>query len=104
MAQNVFILVLTDETQDFIDGLPEAVSYKIFYNTKRVAGGRTQQGTFQEVGKYGDMGVPHAIQQDRLSPVRLLGQGRGDFGDCHAWHHQKNLEYTQQGVTMQMNI
>ena len=39
MAQNIFKLVLTDEAQDFIDGLPEAVSYKIFYNIKRVAGG-----------------------------------------------------------------
>ena len=36
MAQNIFRLVLTDEAQDFIESLPEAVSYKIYYNIKRV--------------------------------------------------------------------
>ena len=39
MAQNTFRLVLTDEVQNFIEGLPETVSYKIYYNIKRVAGG-----------------------------------------------------------------
>ena len=39
MAQNIFRLVLTDEAQNFIESLPEAVSYKIYYNIKRVAGG-----------------------------------------------------------------
>ena len=39
MAQNIFKLVLTDEAQNFIESLPEAVSYKIYYNIKRVAGG-----------------------------------------------------------------
>ena len=29
MAQNIFKLVLTDEAQNFIESLPEAVSYKI---------------------------------------------------------------------------
>ena len=29
MAQNIFRLVLTDEAQNFIESLPEAVSYKI---------------------------------------------------------------------------
>ena len=32
MAQNIFKLVLTDEAQNFIESLPEAVSYKIYYN------------------------------------------------------------------------
>ena len=50
MAQNIFRLVLTDEAQDFIESLPEAVSYKIYYNIKRICRRRTQQGTFQEVG------------------------------------------------------
>ena len=39
MALNIFRLVLTDEAQNFIESLPEAVSYKIYYNIKRVAGG-----------------------------------------------------------------
>lgn len=30
MAQNIFKLVLTDEAQNFIESLPEAVSYKIY--------------------------------------------------------------------------
>lgn len=38
MAQNIFRLVLTDEAQRFIEGLPDAVSYKIYYNIKRVVG------------------------------------------------------------------
>ena len=38
MVQNIFKLVLTDEARNFIEGLPEAVSYKIYYNIKRVAG------------------------------------------------------------------
>lgn len=32
MALNIFRLVLTDEAQNFIESLPEAVSYKIYYN------------------------------------------------------------------------
>ena len=44
MAQNIFRLVLTDEAQDFIESLPEAVSYKIYYNIKRVAGGERNKG------------------------------------------------------------
>ena len=31
MAQHIFRLLLTDEAQDFIESLPEAVSYKIYY-------------------------------------------------------------------------
>lgn len=36
MAQNIFRLVLTDEARNFIESLPESVSYKIYYNIKRV--------------------------------------------------------------------
>ena len=39
MAQNIFKLVLTDEAQNFIESFTEAVSYKIYYNIQRVAGG-----------------------------------------------------------------
>ncbi len=60
MTQNIFRLILTDEAQNFIESLPEAVSYKIYYNIRRVAGGE-RQGTFQEVGKFGDMGVSYII-------------------------------------------
>ena len=69
MAQNIFRLVLTDEAQDFIESLPEAVSYKIYYNIKRVVGGERNK----EVGKFGNMGVPYIIQQNCLSLVCLLG-------------------------------
>ena len=60
MAQNIFKLVLTDEAQNFIESLPEAVSYEIYYNIKRVAGGE-QQRTLQEVGKLGDMGISYIV-------------------------------------------
>lgn len=49
MAQNIFRLVLTDEAQNFIDSLPEAVSYKIFYNIKRVAGGERNKELFKKL-------------------------------------------------------
>lgn len=49
MAQNIFKLVLTDEAQNFIEGLPEAVSYKIYYNIKRVAGGERNKELFKKL-------------------------------------------------------
>lgn len=54
MAQNIFRLVLTDEAQNFIESLPEAVSYKIYYNIKRVAGGERNKELFKKLErKYG---------------------------------------------------
>lgn len=55
MAQNIFRLVLTDEAQDFIESLPEAVSYKIYYNIKRVVDGERNKELFKklEIRKYG---------------------------------------------------
>ena len=47
MAQDIFRLVLTDEAQNFIESLPEAVSYKIYYNIKRVAGGERNKELFK---------------------------------------------------------
>ncbi len=34
MEKNVFQIVLTDEVQHFIESLPAAASYKIYYNIK----------------------------------------------------------------------
>ena len=52
MAQNIFRLVLTDEAQDFIESLPEAVSYKIYYNIKRVAGGERNKELFKKLENF----------------------------------------------------
>ena len=49
MEQNIFRLVLTDEAQNFIESLPEAVSYKIYYNIKRVAGGERNKELFKKL-------------------------------------------------------
>lgn len=49
MAQTIFRLVLTDEAQDFIESLPEAVSYKIYYNIKRVVGGERNKELFKKL-------------------------------------------------------
>ena len=49
MAQNIFRLVLTDEAHDFIESLPEAVSYKIYYNIKRVVGGERNKELFKKL-------------------------------------------------------
>ena len=50
MKQNIFKLVLSDEAKDFINGLPEEVSYKIYYNIKRVAGGERNNELFKKLG------------------------------------------------------
>ena len=49
MVQNIFRLVLTDEAHNFIESLPEAVSYKIYYNIKRVAGGERNKELFKKL-------------------------------------------------------
>ena len=41
--------MLTDEAKDFIDKLPDAVSYKIYYNIKRVAGGERNRELFKKL-------------------------------------------------------
>lgn len=50
MKQNIFKLVLSNEAKDFINGLPEEVSYKIYYNIKRVAGGERNNELFKKLG------------------------------------------------------
>lgn len=49
MTQSIFRFVLTDEAQNFIESLPEAVSYKIYYNIKRVAGGERNKELFKKL-------------------------------------------------------
>ena len=49
MAQHIFRLLLTDEAQDFIESLPEAVSYKIYYTIKRVASGERNKELFKKL-------------------------------------------------------
>ena len=49
MARNMFRLLLTDEAQNFIESLPQAVSYKIFYNIKRVVGGERNKELFKKL-------------------------------------------------------
>ena len=66
MAQNIFKLVLTDEAQNFIESLPEAVSYKIYYNIKRVTGGERNKELFKN--------FVHCITK-LLIACLLLGQG-----------------------------
>lgn len=49
MGKNVFQIVLTDEVQHFIESLPAAASYKIYYNIKRVAGGELNKELFKKL-------------------------------------------------------
>lgn len=49
MAKEIFRLMLTDEAKDFIDKLPDAVSYQIYYNIKRVAGGERNRELFKKL-------------------------------------------------------
>ena len=52
MTQSIFRFVLTDEAQNFIESLPEAVSYKIYYNIKRVAGGERKKLENSEIWEF----------------------------------------------------
>lgn len=49
MEKNLFKLVLTDEARSFIESLPEAASYKIYYNIRRVAGGERNAELFKKL-------------------------------------------------------
>lgn len=74
MAQNIFKLVLTDEAQNFIESLPEAVSYKIYYNIKRVAGGERNKELFKKLENSEIWEFVHCITK-LLIACLLLGQG-----------------------------
>lgn len=49
MEENLFKLVLTDEAKNFIESLPEAAAYKVYYNIKRVAGGERNSELFKKL-------------------------------------------------------
>ena len=49
MEQTLFRLLLTDEARNFIEGLPDAVAYKIYYNMKRVACGERNKELFKKL-------------------------------------------------------
>lgn len=40
---------MTEEARSFIEGLPEAISYKIFYNIRRIAGGERNKELFEKL-------------------------------------------------------
>ena len=58
---------------------------------------RTQQGTFQKVGKLGNMGISYIVQQNCLSFICFLGQRKRNIGNCHSRNHQENPKDTKQG-------
>lgn len=49
MGQDLFKLLLTDEAKSFIDSLPKAAAYKIFYNIRRVTGGERNKELFKKL-------------------------------------------------------
>lgn len=49
MGQGMFKLIMSVEAQDFINSLPEPVSYKIYYNIKRVIGGERNSELFKKL-------------------------------------------------------
>ena len=49
MGQDMFKLTMSVEAQDFINSLPEPVSYKIYYNIKRVIGGERNSELFKKL-------------------------------------------------------
>ena len=76
MAHNIFRLVLTDEAQNFIESLPEAVSYKIYYNIKRVAGGERNKELFKklensEIWEFRTLSIKKARIEQNLTQEQL---------------------------------
>lgn len=51
MLQEFFKLVLTDEAREFIEELPDDVSYKVLYNIRRVAGGERNPELFKKLSR-----------------------------------------------------
>ena len=75
MTQNIIRLVLTDEAQNFIESLPEAVSYKIYYNIKRVAGGERNKELFKKLENSEIWEFRTLYNKNSLSFICFLGQG-----------------------------
>ena len=97
MAQNIFRLVLTDEAQNFIESLPEAVSYKIYYNIKRVAGGERNKELFKKLENSEIWEFRTLYNKNCLSFICFLGQRKRNIGNCHSRNHQENPKDTKQG-------
>ena len=97
MAQNIFRLVLTDEAQDFIESLPEAVSYKIYYNIKRVAGGERNKELFKKLenSEIWEFRTLYNKTAYRLFAFWDKDKEQRDIGDCHSWHYQKDSKDTK---------
>lgn len=75
MAQNIFKLVLTDEAQNFIESLPEAVSYTRFTPTSsvlQVENATKNSSRSWKTRRYGNF--VHCITK-LLIACLLLGQG-----------------------------
>lgn len=49
MNQERLQIILMDEAMEFIESLPEATSYKIYYNMKRVACGERNNELFKKL-------------------------------------------------------
>ena len=72
--------------QNFIESLTEAVSYKIYYNIKRVAGGERNKELFKKL-ENSEIWEFRTLTINGLSLIRFLGQRQRDIGDCNSRHH-----------------
>lgn len=96
MAQNIFKLVLTDEAQNFIESLPEAVSYKIYYNIKRVAGGERNKELFKKL-ENSEIWEFRTLYNKTAYRLFAFGTRIKNIGNCYPRHYQENSEDTKQG-------
>ena len=78
---------MTDEAQNFIESLPEAVSYKIYYNIKRVAGGERNKELFKKLENSEIWEFRTLYNKTAYRLFAFLGQRQRDVGDCHPRHH-----------------
>lgn len=97
MAQNIFKLVLTDEAQNFIESLPEAVSYKIYYNIKRVAGGERNKELFKKLENSEIWEFRTLYNKTAYRLFAFWDKDKENIGNCHPRHYQENSEDTKQG-------
>lgn len=72
MTENIFRIVLTDEAKNFIESLPDVVSYKIYYNIKRIACGERNKELFKKL-ENSDIWEFRTLYNNSLSIVCVLG-------------------------------
>ena len=93
----LFKLVLTREAEDFLRSLPLPARDKMAHNIQRIAKGERNSDIFKKLENTEIWEFRTLFNKTAYRLFAFLGYGRGDAGDCHAWHHQENTKDSRQG-------